>query len=158
MDDRALLILTALGTLLTAVFTGYPIVQRAIDRPRPRWRAVRSAQASHVWGSDRWFVVVTVTNVGDGAAYQPSLSSDRSIVLTSDVRAASKREPAEALQIGVEIDHTGPAQRTDYGGELDLPASDEMIGDVSILLTWQQPPHRWWTRRKRVPVRKLPIG
>lgn len=157
MDAQTLLVLTAVGTLATAIFTGYPIVQRMMDRPRPRWRFTRSELANRDFADTRACLFVTATNIGDGPAFNVLLSEwDTTCVGgMSGRRGSSSLGTGESVSIAVHMPIEPDWEADRYGNTLDMPARVEDIGDAGVMLTWNQPPHRWVKRRKRKRARRL---
>lgn len=153
------LLLTALGTLLTALFTGYALVQHAAERPRPRWALSRSSHALPHGDTGRWWMYVTATNIGDGDALAASIvARDGSVDGVNVVGRSPVIASGKELVVAVDIAKRSPAFEDPYGNALDFPINDlAEIGDVRVTITWNHPPYRWLTRKRTYLVRRLEV-
>lgn len=149
-------IIAGITTAATALFTGYAILQRAMEWPRPRWSAHRNTRA--FGGPDgAWYTDVTVQNVGDGAAFDVRLEvvGGRELQPTLGRRRAASVPTGESLTIQPIVAIDAPLSIDPHGIPLDLELRTADVGDVRVRVTWSHPPHRWRTRQKSWSVRDI---
>ncbi|WP_454114239.1 hypothetical protein [Microbacterium maritypicum] len=159
MDSDTLLLLSAVGALLTAVFTGYPIIRHEMERPRPRWRFSRAPLAEKDYEDPRACVLVTATNVGDGTAYGVKIGGWKTTTVNSanDRSSTHSLGTGESVKVFVHIPVEPDWKRDPYGGSMGFTPTDQQLGDAGVTLSWNHPPHRWWERRKRRRVRAIDL-
>lgn len=156
MDSQLLLALTAVGTLATAVFTGWPVAQRAMDRPRPRWKVVRAVEAES--SNDEWgWIRVRFTDVGDGAAYdvETTVLGAEAVGLSRSLSAAARLDSGEAVDLAVKLPLPEGLQHDQYGNWPPYTPTAEILAGIRVRITWNHPPHRWARRRRTYRLGRL---
>lgn len=156
MDSQTLLVLTAVGALATAVFTAWPIAQRAIDRPRPRWKVERATEAQAMHKADGW-LRVRLTNVGDGVAFDVILSviGGERVELTNDRAAAPRLDSGESAEIAVRLPRPAGLEQDGYGNWPSFAPTNDMFDGVRVRVTWHHPPYRSLRRSRSYRVGRI---
>lgn len=141
---------TLLATLVGAgVAAGVSFWLAERDRPRPMWKV--DARIESAFAQDGVFTIeVTVTNIGDGAAYHPRVHVQGRDVTGRRRSEAALVEPGGEFNTWIGVPGTG--QRGTHHETLELYDTREIdwSGGVTADLAWHQPPRRTRTKHTRM--------
>lgn len=153
MDTNDWLILTG---ILTAAFTGVAIIQRIIERRRPRIKLLIVDKT--VSEKNRINCLIAAINIGDGDAFNARLTASAGDNESLPTNFAARLSNDNRLEFWAVI----PARVT-------KPHMDEetgvMVGDLwdkpipdtndFATVTWNQPPYLFWTHRKKIRLSEI---
>lgn len=147
-------VVTGIATAATAIVTALVFVRGSFERPRPRWRLNRGAQAFPD-GEDGWWLYVTAENIGDGAAYDVRFTSTRLMARVQSHTRAAVVPTGESMTIAVRIRMSQAPADDAYGDALSASVTNSDIGPVSVRVTWNHPPYRWRNRHRTRRVARI---
>lgn len=146
-------LVTAIAAVATAFFTGAAFVFDRIDRAKPRWRFERANSAFAIDSTTAW-IAVCAHNVGDGAAFDVSITSttDDVVPLIGSVPNDAAVLPGEFVDVGVKVRHArGRTALDQFDAPITFEPEAEELGESRVILTWYQPP--WRSRQRSLTTR-----
>jgi len=151
VDTEMIVILTALGTLLTALFTGYFILQTWLHSPRPMWgKPAFDSGATPDSDRDAVLVSLRMTNFGTGPAFKVRIASGETAAIFPRVESGAEIWLQFTQPIpGLHAYEDAHGNMLEYTGPIDW-------GERRLTLIWTQPPHLWLTKRKAWRLRNVP--
>lgn len=147
-----------LATVLTALFTGWAVVQHIVDRKRAMFRVVINDVRSREDGFATYGVLLV--NVGDGDALDVSFRApDKERFEERKARLAN----GECMEVWVKVPNpaivSGVWNAEDgYIGLFSEAAKVPEDCNEVLEVIWHQPPYRALARRKRYRLRDLELS
>lgn len=137
------LLATLIGAGVAAVVT---LWLNRRERPRPVWRV--EAEAGRDWHvrDGKVIFVASMTNIGDGMAYNVTIEMQGARQNGPPVREAVI-EPGESLKIGFYVPASGEMRFDVHTGEYTDERAVEWPATAKLSAEWQQPPRRHRQRR-----------
>lgn len=142
---------TLLATIIGAVVAALIglVVARA-ERPQPFFSA-RAIENSGIYWDDAGIAHtrITVTNIGDGPAFNVSLTAEGFKDPAVPGREA-KLEGGDSITVSVTAPYTGKQKYDPLGDSVEGEHRLEWPASASVVVRWQQPPARHKVREQRI--------
>lgn len=145
---------TVIITIISAIVAfATSLLFRWLDRERPVWRITWDGHVSSDRNDGPFFVIVTVTNIGNGPAYDAALNVPPPHPRHSEQAVLAPGESLHGL-VGVRLNRTqleGEEYRSPFGVYV---AGPELRG-AYFEVAWRRPPLFWWRQRRRFSLARL---